>query len=976
MCGIVGFLNRLGTPASNELLEKMIGTLEHRGPDGKGSSVRGPVAFGHRRLAIIDPKGGFQPMVNEDGQVWVTFNGEIYNFQDLRSELRARGHIFQTNCDTEVIVHAWEEWGTECVRRFRGMFAFAIADWRRRKIFLARDHFGIKPLFYGWTDRFFAFASELRPISLLPGFDHEALDLQAIDQYLWLQYIPAPRSIFKHVKKLPPAHFLEIDMDHPGEAEPREYWKLHFRPDNSRSEKDWIHAIDEVLRDSVKAHLVSDVPFGAFLSGGVDSSLIVAHMSRLIKEPVRTFSIGFNEADFDERQWSTFAAQANGTKHTVKVVRPDAFSILPDLVRHYGEPFGDSSTIPTWHVCGLARSNVPMVLSGDGADELFGGYWSHGYWMDRFGNSPPGHPALAEWLSHIQYMPTEWRALLWKHQHACTISLMLETFEREWNRVRNSDWLHKVQQMDIRTYLPYDILTKVDIASMMHGLEVRTPFVDLAVVELASRIPAHFAMDRTADGECRRKLLLKRVAELYYPEGFVHRPKMGFALPLARWFAPNGELRSEVERRLLGNDSTLQDLFNTNGIRHILDKGEPGPIWLLVVLEEWLRQNYQNSHASTGDIESCASISPMAPTAGSPKSNGTGSHSNFIDPIPEHAFAPIARQDLAQLSKPRLLLIADVPNWIFERHCITLRRFLSDEFEFTIRYDSQLFPNQQYDEADYDLVYALEWYKVKPEEIRDPMKYVSGIRSHLVWTDYDFTELTRYLDTRFNQIHVVSKRLYDIFSPAMKNVQYVSHGVDTYFFTPVTSAGQSGKKLKLGWAGNRKSVGKKGFAEFIEPLSHLPGVELVFCGYSDRNLTLEEMRDFYNAIDVYICASDFEGNNNSLMEAASMARAIITTDNGTVPEYLRNGENALVVGRTLDAFTRAVTTLRDNPELREKLGARARERAIATWDWKYRAEDYRQLFRSALSRRYQQEQNRTAAGSSGEKRVLTGCTHF
>ncbi len=949
MCGIIGIVNHDSSPVNGRLLSAMTASLAHRGPDGFGTELKGVVGFGHRRLSIIDPVGGKQPMFNEDGRVWVTFNGEIYNYRELRSELQGKGHHFVTNSDTETIVHAYEEWGTRCVERFRGMFAFGIMDWREGRLFIARDHFGIKPLYYLQSENSFAFASEIQALRHHPGFSNE-LDLGAVDQYLRLQYIPAPRTAFTRICKLPPAHCLSVSLDGRTSG-PEEYWQLRFRPDHSLTAPEWEEALDATLRESVKAHLVADVPFGAFLSGGVDSSLVVGYMSQVLNKPVKAFSIGFEEEEFNELDYARVAAERWGADHHIEIVKPDALNMLPRLVSHYGDLFGDSSAIPTYYVSQVARKQVPMILSGDGADESFAGYWSYGHWMKKLA-SPSGSPDnLDDWLSFITYLDNQRRSQLWRPEYRNACPEPLELFNREFGRARDFSPCNKAQYMDLKSYLPYDILTKVDIASMMHGLEVRTPFVDLKVVEFAATIPEHLNITATSTGEWERKLLLKKVGERYFPRDFMHRPKMGFAVPIARWFAPGGELHDVLRERLLGGDSALGELFEPSVMAGLVSRNDTGPLWLLLYLEEWLRQNFSATTESAGTADAINVVTDKAPAK--------ISHVETAENRPTSA------------EKPRILLIADVPNWIFERHCLNLKRLLSDEFEFTIVYD-----NQPYDEADYDLIYPLEWYKVRPEAIRDPMKYVSGIRSHLVWTDYTFDELTRYLDTRFNLIHVVSKRLYDIFSPAMQNVRYVSHGIDTDFFTPATSSGQSGKALKLGWAGNRKSVGKKGFAEFIEPLSHLPGVELVFCGYSDRNLTLEEMRDFYNSIDAYICASDFEGNNNSLMEAASMARAIITTDNGTVPEYLRDGENALVVERTLDAFTRAVTTLRDDPALRTRLGADARKAATATWDWKSRGEDYRQLFRSALSRKNQQEQQHMLTAQPAGKRVLIASPFF
>ena len=942
MCGIAGIINFNNTPADRTVLETMTHVLAHRGPDGSGVEIRGPVGFGHRRLSIIDPAGGKQPMFNEDRQVWVTFNGEIYNYQELRHELQAKGHRFTTNSDTETIVHAYEQWGEQCVERFRGMFAFAIMDWRQGKIFIARDQFGIKPLFYVQTGTTFAFASEQQALLHVPGVELD-LDLTAVDQYLWLQYIPAPRTAFKQIKKLPPAHRMSITLD--GRVTPpQEYWRLQFTPDEVPDEQEWIEALDATLRDSVKAHLVSDVPFGAFLSGGVDSSLVIAYMTQVLEKPVTAFSIGFEESDFNEIDYARIAARQWGAKHHVEIVRPDALQILPDLVRCYGDLFGDSSAIPTYYVSQMARKQVPMILSGDGADESFAGYWSYGNWMSSFDHNPAQQPTLDHWLKFINYVPVPHRKALWRPEHRHICPAPLELFEQEFARTAGYTTCQKVQHLDLKTYLPYAILTKVDIASMMHGLEVRPPFVDIRVVELASKIPERFNISRNAQGGWDRKLLLRKVAERYYPREFLDRPKMGFAVPIAKWFAQGGELHDVLRERLLGRNSTLTEFFEPEMMSSLMAGNATGPLWLLLFMEEWLRQNRSRAVDHQRAIE-------------------VGADSRTSDSASE-----------STSSRPRILLIADVPNWIFERHCNTLKRNLSAEFDFTIIYKDQPFI-----EDEYDLIYPLEWYMVPPDRIGNPAKYVSGIRSHLVWTDHPFTDVVRYLSNRFNVIHVVSRRLHDLFAPHLPNLAYVTHGVDTAFFTPSTQADQSGRKLRLGWAGNRKSVGKKGFAEFVEPLSHLPGVELVFCGYSDRNLSLDEMRDFYDSLDAYVCASDFEGSNNSLLEAASMARAIITTDNGTVPEYLRHGESAFIVERELPAFIGAVETLRDNPALRVTLGAKAREAVQKSWDWKTKCEEYRQMFRIALERQAQ-GLGRKADGKPSEtaapKRVLIACTHF
>ncbi len=609
MCGIAGILNTNGAPVSRDVLSAMTTTLAHRGPDGFGLELRDSVGLGHRRLAIIDLAGGQQPLSNEDGQVWITFNGEIYNYRELRAELESKGHSFRTHSDTETIVHAYEEWGDSCVERLRGMFAFAIMDWRRRRLFLARDQLGIKPLYYFQNTRCFAFASELQALRHVPGFPAE-LDLQAIDEYLWLQYIPAPRTAFRGVKKLSTGQRLSISFD--GQlAGPEEYWRLDFAAKQHRTEAEWIEALEATLRDSVRAHLVSDVPFGAFLSGGVDSSAVVAYMAQILEQPVRTFSIGFDEVEFNELEYAAKAAQRWGTEHHVELVKPDALAILPRLVRHYGEPFGDSSAVPTYYVCQMARRFVPMVLSGDGGDEAFGGYDSYRAWLGWLNydgvslprqilhrlkqaahmNFQPRRPTLAAWLEFMYYLNVPQRQSLWRREYQSFCPSPLEQFEREFARAKRYTDGNKAQSLDFKTYLPNDILTKVDVASMMHGLEVRTPLVDVRVAEFAATIPESFCLARDDQGEWEGKRLLKQAMQKYYPPEFLRRPKKGFAVPLTKWFAPDGPLRGEIQERLTGGHSPLHELFEPAGISALLQANASGPLWLLLFLDEWLRQN-------------------------------------------------------------------------------------------------------------------------------------------------------------------------------------------------------------------------------------------------------------------------------------------------------------------------------------------------------------------------------------------------
>ena len=620
MCGIAGILHLNGGPVSEDEISSMVRSMSHRGPDGEGTRIDGNVGIGHRRLSIIDPEGGRQPIGNEDGSVWITCNGEIYNFVELRKELEGAGHRFRTRSDTEAVVHAYEQWGDDCVKRFRGMFAFGIVDLRKRRIFLARDHFGIKPLCFYQDGNRFAFASELQAFRRLRGFRAE-LDLQAIDQYLWLQYIPAPRSVFLRVRKLPAACRMSVTFD--GKVDgPEEYWTLSFRPDHGKCDADFEAELDSVLRESVRAHLVSDVPFGAFLSGGIDSSAIVAYMAGILDRPVKTFAIGFEEQDYNELPFAAQAARQWKTEHYAEVVKPDAIGILPSLVQSCGEPFGDSSAIPTYYVSRLARRHVPMVLSGDGGDEMFAGYHSYARWLQYLdspppretrpwwkaglrsfasrmgfrrmaGRRPPG-ASLADWLQFINYLPASRRRGLWRPEHRGVVDEPLDIFENAFAESAKFEAANRVQFMDFRTYLPNCILPKVDTASMLVGLEVRTPLLDVKVAEFAATIPAHLNIRRSESGQLEGKRLLKKILERYYSPEHLAREKKGFSVPLARWFSPGGSLHDEVRRRLCGKGALLHEYFLPEAIGRLVDENSSSAIWLLLFFEEWLRQSGRN----------------------------------------------------------------------------------------------------------------------------------------------------------------------------------------------------------------------------------------------------------------------------------------------------------------------------------------------------------------------------------------------
>jgi asparagine synthase (glutamine-hydrolysing) len=609
MCGIAGIVQTDRSAVNERALEEMTRTLAHRGPDGQGLYVDGWVGLGHRRLSIIDLEGGKQPMANEDGQVWVTFNGEIYNYLELQKELEKAGHRFHTSSDTEVIVHAYEEWGANCVDHFRGMFAFAVHDRRHREVFLARDRVGIKPLVYSVEPGRVAFASELQAIAALPDISL-VLNPDALDQYLQLQYIPAPATIYKNVYKLPPGHHLVIGHD--GKIRgPVRYWDVQFIPDRRRRLDDWVEELDAVIRESVRLQLRSDVPFGAFLSGGVDSSVVTAYMAELLPHPVKTFTIAFEEEEFSEARYAREAARRCGTDHHEEMVRPDALAILPDLVRHYGEPFGDNSAIPTYYVSQMARRHVKMVLSGDGGDENFAGYNHYmsaaclgkpsfrepvrlarrlvGNAGRALGVLAPRSKAFDIWVNSVCVFSAEESAQILGRVR--NDNLLMVTDEPKEN---GSEFCGDLQYLDIKNFLPFSVLAKVDIASMCHGLEVRVPLLDHPVVELAARIPAEFKVVRNREGKFGGKHVLKRLGERIFHPSFLNRAKMGFTPPIRRWF--EGARLKDIEDRICGPGSRLLDLVDRSKVQGIFSKNgrhrKPNmKIWLLLFLNEWLQQN-------------------------------------------------------------------------------------------------------------------------------------------------------------------------------------------------------------------------------------------------------------------------------------------------------------------------------------------------------------------------------------------------
>ena len=613
MCGIAGLVDWAGSADARSAVERMVACQSHRGPDADGILARDNVVLGHRRLSIIDLTGGVQPFVDESGQVALTYNGELYNYRELRDELRKKGHAFRSDSDTEVVLHAYMEWGARCCTHFEGMFSFAIADYAKREVFIARDHFGIKPLVYFFDGKRLAFASELHALAASPGWSGE-IDLEAIDQFLRLQYIPEPRTAFRKTHKLPAGHCMTVRMGEP-HIKVESYWTPEFPTATARrgiSDEE----LDEVLRDSVRRHLVADVPFGAFLSGGVDSSLTVSYMAELLPQPVKTFSIGFDDPGVSELDEARRVAERFGTDHHEEIVHVDALGILPEVVSHYGEPFGDQSAIPTWYVSRLARKSVPMVLSGDGGDEIFAGYGTYGWWLERMRRLAPEsnngmrgrlrgvarrawpsrypipHSPAREpqnWLDFVGRFRREEREKLWRPEHRFVadkpdVALAEALASTEIDDVR------RVQNVDLTMFLPSDILVKVDIASMAFGLEVRPPILDVKVLEAAGRIPRDRLYSVDASGQYQGKLPLKRLLAKQLGSAFVERPKQGFVLPLRSWLYDDPATKREVRERLTGNGSALEQWLEPAAVAAAIERESPENTWLLLVLDEWLRQ--------------------------------------------------------------------------------------------------------------------------------------------------------------------------------------------------------------------------------------------------------------------------------------------------------------------------------------------------------------------------------------------------
>jgi asparagine synthase (glutamine-hydrolysing) len=628
MCGIAGKFNfDRARSVDRERLSAMTSVIAHRGPDAEGFYVAEGIGLGHRRLSIIDLTTGAQPLANEDSTVWVAFNGEIYNFAEVRALLEQAGHRFRTHTDTEVIVHAYEEWGEQSVERFRGMFAYALWDERRRRLVLVRDRLGVKPLFYAATAFGVTFGSEIKAILEDPDVARE-WSAEAIDAYLTLGYIPCPRTIYSHIAKLAPGHLLVAEN---GGVSIRPYWDLTFPgKGDPRRENEYLERLDSLITESVKLRLMSDVPLGAFLSGGIDSSAVVAAMVETSSSRVVTTTVGFGEEAFDELEYARVVARHLGTESHERIVTPDVVDLLPKLAWHFDEPFSDSSAVPTYYVSAAAREHVTVALSGDGGDELWAGYpwhrverWEHqarqvlGTTASRVAGRLAQRVPLAvkgsRSLRHLALSPDE--ACARKHAYngfdsegrramyspdfadAVRDADPLATFRQAYQTCSSSDPLDRTMYVDVKTYLADDILTKVDKMSMAVSLEARDPLLDHKLLEFAATVPSSLKLKNG-----QSKYLLRRVLQRRVPKSIVDRPKHGFEAPIGEWL--RGPLAPMVDDLLLDGRFRARGIFNDKAIARLWQEHKSGArdhrhrLWSLVMLELWFRQFADRTSAS------------------------------------------------------------------------------------------------------------------------------------------------------------------------------------------------------------------------------------------------------------------------------------------------------------------------------------------------------------------------------------------
>ena len=629
MCGISGLFDTLGTrDFARDLATRINNIQAHRGPDEDDVHLEPGLALGHRRLSVIDLATGKQPLFNEDGSVGSVGNGEIYNYRELVPELKALGYHFSTRSDTEVIVHAWQAWGEACLHRLRGMFAFALWDRKQQTLFLARDRMGVKPMHYAWLpDGSFIFGSELKVLTAHPGFARD-IDPLAVEDYFSFGYVPDPRCIYRNAHKLPAAHALTLRRGDAERAVPQPYWDVHFTHDNPISQADAEAELRDRVRESVRLRMVADVPLGAFLSGGVDSSAVVATMAGLSSTPVHTCAIGFDDPRFNESAFAQMVADRYHTDHRLEVVKGDDFDLIDTLAWLYDEPFADSSALPTYRVCQMARKHVTVALSGDGGDESLGGYrryrmhlgeervrnlLPHGLRRPLFGALGQVYPK-ADWAPRPLRAKTTFQAMAMDSVQAYHHSMShlradqrralfsptfqrslggysaLEVFHQHAQNAQTDDPLALIQYLDYKTWLIGDINTKVDRASMAHSLEVREPLMDHMLVEWLATLPSSLKI-HAGEG----KYVLKKAFEPLLPHDVLYRPKMGFSVPLASWLG--GPLKQRMQESVLSPRMCDSGYFNTATLEALIKEHLGGhhdhstALWMLIMFDAFLRQN-------------------------------------------------------------------------------------------------------------------------------------------------------------------------------------------------------------------------------------------------------------------------------------------------------------------------------------------------------------------------------------------------
>lgn len=617
MCGIAGIVySDQSRKAEQDLLIRMCAAIRHRGPDDTGIRVEGSMGIGMTRLSIIDLSSGRQPIHNEDCSIWIVFNGEIYNYPELRKDLAERGHGFYTATDTETIVHLYEEYGEECVKHLRGMFAFAIWDKKKKELFVARDRLGIKPFYYYFDGKLFVFGSEIKSI-LQSGEVTSEPYRPAIVNYFFYGYQPGEETMFKGIRKLMPGHAMKYKD---GGISIHRYWDVEYKFEKTQKEEFYIERLLEILDEAVRMHMISDVPIGAFLSGGTDSSMVVALMAKNMNRPVKTFSIGFENQKFNELPYARMVAERYGTEHHEEIVKADAGSLMQDIVRQFDEPFADSSAIPTYYVSRMAKKWVTVVLTGDGGDELFGGYGHylkspllrHTEWIPELVRKSIFlnlSKFLPEWSPGIntlrgiscteneRFIQKYTKGYLLLHNEIFSGELKDDVMStdpspallRHLDKVKEKDYLTKLLYLDTKTYLPGDILTKVDMMSMMVSLESRVPILDHRVVEFAATIPPELKVRGMTT-----KYLFKKAAERLLPKEVIYRPKQGFAVPIGSWIKNEW---SDMSRELvLGKRALARGNFNPKFLNQLMSEHKWGRrdhsyfIWTLMVLELWFRE--------------------------------------------------------------------------------------------------------------------------------------------------------------------------------------------------------------------------------------------------------------------------------------------------------------------------------------------------------------------------------------------------